>query len=139
MRFHRRQEPGNAPPAKPGAAPQGLGKQTLVAADLEGRGRDGDTAGKQTRVSAELEAFTVAAPLQCKGPTGGTGEHAMPPPSGGGSPLAPDVRTRMEAAFGTSFASVRVHQDPYAETIGAAAFTRGNDLFFAPGQFDPVS
>lgn len=45
----------------------------------------------------------------------------------------------MEAALGGNSAAVRVHVSPYAETIGARAFTRGTDLFFAPGAYDPTS
>jgi GNAT superfamily N-acetyltransferase len=43
----------------------------------------------------------------------------------------------MEAAFGTSFADVRVHVGPEAASIGALAFTHGSDLYFAPGQYNP--
>jgi hypothetical protein len=43
----------------------------------------------------------------------------------------------MEAAFGTSFADVRVHVGPEAASIGALAFTHGNSLYFAPGQYNP--
>ena len=43
----------------------------------------------------------------------------------------------MEAAFGTSFADVRVHIGHEAATIGALAFTHGTDLYFAPGQYNP--
>jgi hypothetical protein len=45
----------------------------------------------------------------------------------------------MEAALGAGFAAVRVHQDAYAQAIGAQAFTRGTDIYFAPGRFDPSS
>ena len=45
----------------------------------------------------------------------------------------------MEAALGGSFAAVRVHVSSYAAAIGARAFTRGTDLFFAPGAYDPTS
>jgi hypothetical protein len=43
----------------------------------------------------------------------------------------------MEAALGGDFTAVRVHTSSYAESIGAHAFTRGADLFFAPGTYDP--
>jgi hypothetical protein len=45
----------------------------------------------------------------------------------------------MEAAFKTTFADVRVHVGPQATAIGALAFTRGTDLFFAPGHYDPLT
>jgi hypothetical protein len=43
----------------------------------------------------------------------------------------------MEAALGADFSAVRVHVGPQAERIGAIAFTMGNDVYFAPGRFQP--
>ncbi len=58
---------------------------------------------------------------------------------GGGQPLPATLLTKMEAAFATDFSGVRVHVGPQASRIGALAFATGNDLYFAPGQFDPAS
>jgi len=58
-------------------------------------------------------------------------------PIAGGQPLPPAVRQRMEAAFGTSFADVRVHVGPHAQSIGALAFTHGTHLHLAPGAGNP--
>ncbi|MBC7976754.1 MAG: DUF4157 domain-containing protein, partial [Myxococcales bacterium] len=79
-------------------------------------------------------------PIQLRGdaPDDAAGAEA-PPSGGGGAPLPPDVRAKMEAALGGKFAGVRVHISSYASTIGARAFTRGTDLFFAPGAYDPTS
>jgi hypothetical protein len=57
--------------------------------------------------------------------------------AGGGKPLPNAVRGQMEAALGADFSAVRVHVGPQAERIGAVAFTMGNDLYFAPGRFQP--
>lgn len=57
----------------------------------------------------------------------------------GGSPLPRAVQAKMEAAFGTDFSGVRVHIGPQAARIGAVAFTRGNDIYFAPGRYQPHS
>ena len=66
--------------------------------------------------------------------------NAGPPlPAGGGTPLPANLRTLMESLLGADFASVRVHQTPYAQAIGARAFTRGDDLYFAPGAYEPES
>ena len=137
MGFDRHQDRGGAPGAQPGTSAQGPGKQTLVASALEGARRESEQGpGKQTLVGAELEAST--APMQRKAQS--AGEGAGPPPSGGGgAALPPDVRVRMEAALGANFAAVRVHQGSYAQSIGALGFTRGTDIFFAPGRFDPAS
>ncbi|WP_430424693.1 DUF4157 domain-containing protein [Phenylobacterium sp.] len=57
----------------------------------------------------------------------------------GGQPLPQAVLAKMEAAFGADFSAVRVHVGPQAPRIGAVAFTMGNDLYFAPGRFQPDS
>lgn len=53
---------------------------------------------------------------------------------GGGSPLGDGTRSSMEGAFGSDFSSVRVHTDgesaALSRSIGAKAFTTGNDIFF---------
>lgn len=57
---------------------------------------------------------------------------------GAGQPIPPEVRSRYEAAFGVSFADVRLHTDSdVARRISASAFTLGRDIHFAPGQFRP--
>ncbi|WP_081987792.1 DUF4157 domain-containing protein [Sphingomonas sp. 37zxx] len=56
---------------------------------------------------------------------------------GRGNPLSDSVRAKMEAAFGTDFSRVRVHEGPQAARIGAIAFTTGHDIYFAPGQYRP--
>jgi hypothetical protein len=45
----------------------------------------------------------------------------------------------MEAAFGTSFDGVRVHVGNEASALGASAFTCGSKIFFAPGQYNPLT
>jgi len=57
--------------------------------------------------------------------------------SGGGQPLPAPVRQKMEAAFSTSFADVRIHVGREAQAIGAVAFTQGSHIHFAAGQYDP--
>jgi hypothetical protein len=59
--------------------------------------------------------------------------------SSAGQPLPVAVQRKMESAFRTSFADVRVHVGPQAAAIGAHAFTKGTDIHFAPGQYDPSS
>lgn len=55
----------------------------------------------------------------------------------GGAALPTSLLAKMEAAFGADFSGVRVHVGPQAARIGAIAFTTGNDLYFAPGQYQP--
>jgi hypothetical protein len=141
MGFDRHRDRGARPGAHPEGIAQGPGKQTLVTAELEGT--EGDAAhapGKQTLVNAERGALSPGAGLlQRKATAAGAVDGAAPPLPGGGAPLPPEVRARMEAALGGNFAPVRVHHDAYAQAIGAQAFTRGTDIFFAPGRFDPGS
>lgn len=49
------------------------------------------------------------------------------------------VQDKMEQSFGHSFADVRVHEGADAEAVGAVAYTRGSDIHFQPGAYDPFS
>jgi Domain of unknown function (DUF4157) len=59
----------------------------------------------------------------------------------GGQPLPPESRDFMEGRFCRDFSGVRVHADPaageLARQVGARAFTTGNHVFFAAGEFRP--
>ena len=51
-----------------------------------------------------------------------------------------DVKSKMESSFGTDFSGVNIHANSgQATNIGALAYTQGNDVHFAPGQFNPGS
>ncbi|HWR82085.1 MAG TPA: DUF4157 domain-containing protein [Candidatus Deferrimicrobium sp.] len=60
---------------------------------------------------------------------------------GNGSPLAEDVRAKMEAQFGAEFSGVRIHTDNSAvqltRLLKARAFTHGRDIYFNDGRFSP--
>jgi hypothetical protein len=62
---------------------------------------------------------------------------------GGGTGLDPSTRATMESRFGADFSDVRVHTDARAsqsaESVGANAYTVGNDVVFRSGHFDPGS
>jgi hypothetical protein len=62
---------------------------------------------------------------------------------GGGSPLDESIRSSMESGFGQDFGDVRVHTDGQAsksaESVGANAYTVGNDIVFRSGHFDAAS
>ncbi|MCX4473532.1 DUF4157 domain-containing protein [Micromonospora sp. NBC_01655] len=64
--------------------------------------------------------------------------------SGGGTPLAPDVRADMEARFGgQDFGDVRVHTDgaahESAKSVNAQAYTVGSNIVFQRDSYDPAS
>ena len=63
----------------------------------------------------------TAAPVQAK-----SGEH-----------LPAQVKSQMEASLGADFSDVKVHQGQDAPDLGAVAFAQGNDVHFAPGEYDP--
>lgn len=60
-----------------------------------------------------------------------------------GEPLSPGSRSFMESRFGRDFSQVRVHTDSRAaesaESIGARAFTVGQDIVFGAGEYAPQS
>jgi hypothetical protein len=74
--------------------------------------------------------------------------NATPCACGGGCPrcgvsasLDPALRNNLEKSTGASLSSVRLHHD-HASGLrsireGAAAFTLGSDIFFAPGHYQP--
>lgn len=62
---------------------------------------------------------------------------------GGGSTLPNDTRSAMESGIGANFSQVKIHTDSNAaqlsDSIGAQAFTHGNDIYFNEGKYDPKS
>ncbi len=62
---------------------------------------------------------------------------------GGGQPLPTEPRQFFESRFGADFGHVRVHTDSSADmaarSIHARAYTRGNDIVFRKGEFNPHS
>ncbi|HEY9670735.1 MAG TPA: DUF4157 domain-containing protein [Waterburya sp.] len=70
-------------------------------------------------------------------------EAAIERKRGGGQALDNRVRVPMESAFGVDFSGVHVHTDSEADTLNQAlsarAFTTGQDIFFAQGEYSPGS
>ncbi len=62
---------------------------------------------------------------------------------GGGSSLDAGAREKFGPALGDSLGDVRVHTDETANALAASvsarAFTTGNDLYFAKGEYSPGS
>ena len=60
---------------------------------------------------------------------------------GKGNPLPETTKDNMESSFGNSFDNVRIHTDsPSVEmnqSIGAQAFTHGQDVYFNEGKYQP--
>ena len=99
------------------------------------RKADSSASGNQQR---SLFGPFDSLPIQLKRTdAGATG--ATPASGSTGRPMAADVQASMEDSFQTDFSQVRVHQDGQAESMGAVAFARGNDLHFAAGAYNPGS
>jgi hypothetical protein len=68
-------------------------------------------------------------------------EDAINTASGGGQPLKESNREVMETAFRADFSKVKVHTDSNSDTMNRAlqarAFTRGQDIFFRQGEYEP--
>jgi Domain of unknown function (DUF4157) len=61
--------------------------------------------------------------------------------SSGGGPLDPSTRAFFEARFGQDFSQVRIHTGQQAaasaRSVGARAFTVGNNIVFGSGEYSP--
>ena len=58
-------------------------------------------------------------------------------PGSKGFPLSPRLRAALETLFHTDFADVRIHIGPEPLAVGAHALACGDDLWFAPGEYEP--
>lgn len=58
----------------------------------------------------------------------------------GGQPLPEPILHQIESQSGVDLGDVRVHVGhPMPVQLNAQAYARGNDIFFAPGAYDPGS
>jgi hypothetical protein len=149
--------PQSSPPARRIAAPLVVGRADdaaereadRVADDVIARLRSGE--GDQVHAHDAACGHDVA---RSAGTTPGTPEvgyeggplseglsGSIERARGGGSSLPDSLRSRLEPAFGSSLAGVRIHTDGEAarlnRMISARAFTTGNDIFFGSGEFRP--
>jgi hypothetical protein len=70
-------------------------------------------------------------------------EKSLDSSKGSGAPLPNQTRGEMESSFGKDFGAVRIHNDSQAADMSkglqAQAFTRGNDIYFNSGKYNPAS
>ena len=53
--------------------------------------------------------------------------------------LPANLQQTMEKIFSADLSNIRIHEGPQAERINAAAFALDSDIYFAPGQFQPLT
>jgi len=107
--------------------------------------RDDGTEGPATGVSRSPSSVTRRASSDdghgVVGPDGGDlpagVEHDIDRHRGSGRPMPTTLRQQMEGAFGADFSGVRLHTGEHARALNdsmqAAAFTSGRDIFFRDG------
>jgi len=70
-------------------------------------------------------------------------ERRISQQAGRGSGISENVRKDFETQFGTDFSGVRVHTgneaDQLNKSLQARAFTKGRDIYFSSGQYQPGS
>ena len=151
MRDHETQRDGaqGAPPLKAktggeqGAARKQADGQTATHPDILGDGRASHPANAEplAELLSQLQQSHGNAYVQrFVGESGGEKAHEAKPAAESHS-LDAGVRSQMESAFGEEFGDVRVHAGQRAgeaaEELGARAFTRGRDIYFKEGEYNP--
>lgn len=100
---------------------------------------NGNTHVQQVISNARRAASQEAAPSA----VGADVARALQQARGGGRPLPATVRWSMEQALDADFGGVRVHtgaqSDQLNQSLQAAAFTSGKDIFFRRGAYQPGS
>lgn len=56
-----------------------------------------------------------------------------------GQPLPLAIQRKLGHLFGADLSNVRIHTSPDIASLGAASVTMGDDVFFAPGRFQPFT
>ncbi len=97
-----------------------------------------------TSTSAPSTSAALADPLQADGLADPLQADGLADPLAssmqvvGGPPVPGALQARMESTMGADFSGVRIHaDDSSAADIGALAYTRGDDVHFAPGAYSP--
>jgi hypothetical protein len=93
---------------------------------------------RQVDEQVQMQALVQRAFQAGRNEASGDLESRLNASKGGGSALAPDVRSFMEPRFGADFARVRVHTGNDAvqmnRELGAQAFAHGSDVYFGAGK-----
>lgn len=127
-------------------------KEADRAADTVMRAMEGDAKAPEKAGAAMQQQPTPPAITRAPAEDQAKPPGAQPRPTvpadfardlGAGTPLDATTRGAFERQFGRDFGAVRVHDDAKADAaarqIGARAFTLGQHIAFAGGQYDPGS
>jgi len=55
----------------------------------------------------------------------------------GGQSLPETFRHEMQVSLGADLSAIRVHENHAPTHLGALSFSAGNDVYFAPGEYQP--
>lgn len=123
----RPDQPAASLPNRQGIEPRAL-RSPLHVAEIPDLmlGQTGDAYEQQAeRIASQMQA----APLAAQGSTASEGS------------LAPRLRAPLEQHLGADFSQLRIHSDAEAAAsarmLNAAAYTRGSDVVFGAGRFQP--
>jgi hypothetical protein len=107
--------------------------QMMVKEEEEEKPVQGKGITTQMMAEEEEEIQTKADPTQSK-----NSAERSSPSSMSFAQMNMSLQAKMQNSFGTSFQNVNIHQnDNSATQMGALAYTQGNNVHFAPGQFNP--
>jgi hypothetical protein len=100
----------------------------------------GESPARQFQLPAGyVDHYGLNAPIQMAARGESRQHEGQVASDGAGEPLPSGLQHSMERSFASDFSSVRVHQGPQADALGAAAYTQGSEIHFSPGQYDPHS
>jgi hypothetical protein len=104
---------------------------------MHGPGPAGGTPGKRTLTESLVPVGRARDRVQQL--DRGARPPGPPETTSPGAPIPEGVRNPLERSFEQDFSSVTVHEGPEATSMGALAFTRGEQIHFAPGQYAPAT
>ena len=91
----------------------------------------------------QLDMALARRPVAAPAKKATTPTRVTQPMPQGGQPLAPGIRSQMEAGFGQGLGQVRLHYDAAAHDsarrLNARAYTAGNHAVMGAGQYDAQS
>ena len=135
--MHRHDHDREAAPGRPVRRSEHEDAATALAARAAAAGRT-DALGQASVLRLQRAAGNAGVAQLLDGETEQESPVKEVVGRGGGTPLEPAVRQRMEASFGTDFSDVRVHAGgtaaASAQAVDAHAYTVGNEIVLGDGE-----